>query len=350
MEPKWFPTRECGSLLLAPTPRPESATCTNGSTSGNCAWRAPKRQRGSRPPSTRTRTVLLFILHSAFVQALQQKAILALAKDNPDYYDRVLVISREQLRIGGIARVDLDRPELQRVQYESDLENARVGLLTAKIQLLQLLNDRTPPEQFDDSGPFEFVDQLPEPAALRHTALESRPDLKTAIQAVDKAQTDHKLAIANGSTGPTWDVWYTENTSTNNPYGRHTIGASISIPLRIVDRNQGEKARTLLDINLNERQRDATEAQVFSDVDTAYANLESNAILLRPYKEKYLTHAVRVRDTVTYSFQRGQASLLDFLNAQADYRSVQQNYLTLIGAYLTAAAQVNESVGREVIP
>ena len=105
-----------------------------------------------------------------------------------------------------------------------------------------------------------------------------------------------------------------------------------------------------MDIGLNERQRDAAEAQVFSDVDTAYANVESNINLLRPYKEKYLAQAVRVRDTVTYSYQRGGASLLDFLNAESDYRSVQVNYLTLIGAYLTAVAQLNQAVGREVIP
>lgn len=293
---------------------------------------------------------LLFTLRSAFVQALQQKAILALAEANLEYYDHVLSISAEKFCVGGMAKIDLGRLELQRVQYESDLESARVGLQTAKIQLLQLLNDRTAAGQVDISGSFDFTDQIPPLADLRHVALDNRPDLKAAIEAVDKAKTDHQLAISNGSTDPTWDVWYTYNPSFNNPFDKHTIGASVNIPLRIFDRNQGEKARTLLDIRLNERLREAAEAQVFSDVDTAYANLESNAILLRPYKEKYLALATRVRDVVTYSFQRGGASLLDFLNAESDYRSVQQNYLTLIGAYLTAAAQVNEAVGRETIP
>lgn len=293
---------------------------------------------------------LLSALRSAFVLALQQKAILALAQANLDYYDHVLGISRERFRVGGMAKIDLDRLELQRVQYESDLESARVALETAKIQVLMLLNDRMPARQFDITGPFDFSDQVPTLDELRRIALDNRPDLKAAIQAVDKAKTDHTLAVANGSTDPTFDVWYTYNPSFNNPYDKHTVGASVNIPLRIFDRNQGEKRRTLLDIGLNERQRDAAEAQVFSDVDTAYANLESNIVLLRPYKEKYLAQAVRVRDTVTYSFQRGGASLLDFLNAQSDYRSVQQNYLTLIGAYLTAAAQLNEAVGREAIP
>jgi cobalt-zinc-cadmium efflux system outer membrane protein len=293
---------------------------------------------------------LLFTLRSAFVQTLQQKAILALAKANLDYYDRVLDISRERFRVGGMAKVDLDRLEIQRVQYESDLESARVGLQTAKIQLLMLLNDRTPAEHFDVTGPFDFSEQIPTLGELRRVALDTRPDLKAAMQAVDKAKTDHKLAVANGSTDPTFSVWYTYNPSFNNPFDKDTIGVSINIPLRIFDRNQGEKLRTLLDIGLNERQRDAAEAQVFSDVDTAYANLESNVVLLRPYKEKYLAQAVRIRDTITYSFKRGQATLLDFLNAESDYRSVQQNYLTLIGAYLTAAAQLNEAVGREAIP
>jgi cobalt-zinc-cadmium efflux system outer membrane protein len=293
---------------------------------------------------------LLATSRSAFVLTLQQKAILALAKANLDYYDHVLSISRERFRVGDIARIDLDRLELQRVQYESDLESARVALETAKIQLLMLLNDRTPADKFDVTGPFDFSDQIPSPDELRRIALDTRPDLKAAFQAVDKAKTDHKLAVSNGSTDPTFSVWYTYNPSFNNPYDKHTIGASINIPLRIFDRNQGEKARTLLDIGLNERQRDAAEAQVLSDVDTAYANVESNIILLRPYKEKYLAQAVRVRDTVTYSYQRGAASLLDFLNAESDYRSVQVNYLTLIGAYLTAVAQLNQAVGREAIP
>jgi len=293
---------------------------------------------------------LLSTLRSAFVLVLQQKAILALAKANLEYYDKVLGISRERFRVGSMARIDLDRLELQRVQYESDLESARVALEDAKIQLLMLLNDRTPASQFDVTGTFDASDQIPSPDELHRMALDTRPDLKAAIQAVEMAKTNHTLAISNGSTDPTFSVWYTYNPSFNNPFDKHTIGMSVNIPLRIFDRNQGEKARTLLDIGLNERQRDAAEAQVFSDVDTAYANVESNIILLRPYKEKYLAQAVRVRDTVTYSYQRGAASLLDFLNAESDYRSVQINYLTLIGTYLTAVAQLNQAVGREVIP
>ena len=293
---------------------------------------------------------LLFSLRGAFVSTLQAKAVLQLAKDNLDYYDRVLDISRTRFSAGDIAQIDLDRLELQRVQYESDLQSAEENLENAKIQLLTLLNDRTPIEQVDVTGPYDFSDQLMPRDDYRKIAMDTRPDLKAAVEAVDKAQTDHKLAVANGSTDPTFGAWYTHNSSTNNPFAINTVGVNISIPLRIFDRNQGEKLRTKLDITRNERLRDAAEAQVLSDVDSSYATVDSNLVLLRPYKAHYLQQSVRVRDTITFSYQHGGASLLDFLNAQAEYRSVQLNYANLVGSYMTAVAQLNSAVGREVIP
>jgi cobalt-zinc-cadmium efflux system outer membrane protein len=287
---------------------------------------------------------LLFGLRSAFVSTLQTAAVLRLAKDNLAYYDHVLDLSRIRFQAGDIAQIDLDRLELQRVQYESDFETAEVNLRTAKIALLTLLNDRTPIERFEVSGPFDFSEQLLPRDEFRKIALDNRPDLQSAVQAVDKARTDHNLAVANGSTDPTVGF----DAGRNPPIDQY-VGFNVSIPLRIFDRNQGEKLRTQLDITRNEKLRDAAEALVFSDVDSGYATLASTVVLLRPYKAKYLQQSVRVRDTIFFSYQHGGASLLEFLNAESEYRSVQLNYVNLLGSYLTAAAQLNLAVGREVI-
>jgi len=292
---------------------------------------------------------LLFELRGAFASTLQAKAVLQLARNNLAYYDRVLEVSRERLNAGDMAEMDLDRLELQRVQYEADVQTAEVNLRTAKIELLTLLNARTPVEQFDVIGLYDFDDQLMPRDEFRKIALDTRPDLKAAVDAIYKAQTDHKLAIANGSTDPTLSTWYTYNPSFNNPYDHQTLGAGVSIPLRIFDRNQGEKLRTQLDIARNERLRDAAEAQVLSDVDSAYASLSSHLAMLQPYKQKYLQQAARVRDTVAFAYQHGGASLLDFLNAQSEYRTVQLSYVNLIGSYLTAVSQLNLAVGREAM-
>ena len=288
---------------------------------------------------------LVFDLRIAFVQALQEKAILTLAKENLAYYDHLLDVSRDRYRAGAIAKVDLTRLEIQRVQYESDLQTAEVNLRTAKIQLLVLLNERIPTDQFDVTGPFDFTNELAPLDEIRQAAVENRPDLKVALQSVDKAKTDHKLAIANGSTDPTFAF----DVGRNPPIDQY-IGVGVSVPLRIFDRNQGEKTRTQIDISRNERFANATRAQVFGDVDSAYAMVNSNIILLQPYRDRYLKQAEEIRDTITISYEHGAASLLDFLNAQAEYRSVQVNYLNLIASYLSAAGQLNLAVGREVIP
>jgi outer membrane protein, heavy metal efflux system len=287
---------------------------------------------------------LIFDLRMAFVQTLQEKAILDLAKENLVYYDHVLDVNRDRYKAGAIAQVDLDRLELQRVQYESDLQTAEVNLRTAKIQLLALLNDRTPVEQFDVTGLFDFSRQIAPLDDVRQSALDTRPDLRAALESVDKAKTDHRLAVANGSTDPTFGF----DVGRNPPIDQY-IGFSVSVPLRIFDRNQGEKLRTQLDIERSEKLMEAARAQVFSDVDSAYATVNSTVVLLEPYKARYLQQASRIRDTIAFSYEHGAASLLDFLNAQADYRSVQVNYLNLVAAYLDAANQLNLAVGREVI-
>ncbi len=292
---------------------------------------------------------LIFNLRSAFVQVLQSKAVLDNAKENLAYWDKELDVNRLRFRSGDLAQVDLDRLELQRVQFESDYETALVNLRTAKIQLLMLLNERTPIEQFDVEGRFDYTDKLMPQEEFRNMALAERPDLKAAMQNVELARTTYRLAVANGSTDPTFSVWYSHNPSFSNPFATETLGGSVSIPLRIFDRNQGQKLQTQIDIGRNEKLRDAAQAQVFSDVDSAYVTLVSTVNLLRPYKAKYLELASSVRDRMAFSYQNGGASFLDFLDAEKAYRDTRLAYINLVGSYLSAAAQMNMAVGREVL-
>jgi cobalt-zinc-cadmium efflux system outer membrane protein len=288
---------------------------------------------------------LIFNLRNAFVQALQAKAVLDNAKENLAYWDHELDLNGIRLKAGDMAQVDLKRLKLQRVQFESDFETAVVNLRTAKIQLLMLLDDRTPIEQFDIKGPFDFVDQLMPQEEVRNIAIENRPDLKAAVQQVELAESTHRLAVANGSTDPTFGIDFARN-----PPIPFYMGLSVNIPLRIFDRNQGEKERTQIDIRRNERLRDVTRAQVFSDVDSAYVTVRSALNLLLPYKKEYLSLSTEIRDQMSFAYKNGGASLLDYLDAEKAYRDTRLAYLNLIGSYLTAAAQMNMAVGREVIP
>ena len=225
-----------------------------------------------------TERTLLFNLRGAFVGVLQAKAVVKVSQDNLNYYDQILKISRDRYEAGDLASIDLDRLELQRLQYESDLQNALVNLRTSKINLLALLDDHRPVDSFDLEGAFDFREDLLSLDDYRQDALHTRPDLRAALLTVRQAQTNYELAEANGSVDPTVSVWFTHNGSFNNPDALNTLGASVSIPLRIFDRNQGEKLRTKIDINRSEKLRQGTETQVYSDVDTAYATVAATSL------------------------------------------------------------------------
>lgn len=292
-----------------------------------------------------TERTLMFSLRDAFVRVLAAKATLALTKENLEYYDKLLNINNDRFKAGAIAHVDYQRLELQRIQYESDLANANVNLRTAKIDLLQLLQDRTPVEEFDVSEDFDFSDSVPATDDLHRIALDERPDLKAAQETLNQSRTNFKLETSNGSTDPTFGF-----DASHQPFPLGTyVGFSIDIPLRIFDRNQGEKLRTKLDIGKSQQLLDAAQIGVLHDVDSAVATLDSTLVLLRPYKEKYLQEAADIRSVISFSYEHGAASLLDFLNAQNDYRTTKLAYINLVASYKSAANQLNEAVGREVI-
>lgn len=286
---------------------------------------------------------LLFNLRDAFVRTLQAKSILELAEENIKYYDKTIEVNRRRFESGDLSRADFERIELQRAQYESDLETARVNLRTAKINLLALMNDRTPADSFEVTGNFDFKETILLPDELHQAALESRGDIRSARTAIEKAKVDHKLAWANGSWDPNIGMEYGLIGADN------TIGFDFSIPIRIFDRNQGEKLRTSLEIRRSEQNRTNIVVNAFRDIDAAYSSVDSVRRLLRPYRDKYLPEAARVRDAVSFAYSRGAASLLDFLDAQKAYRDTQLSYRNLIASYLSAANQLNLAVGREVL-
>ena len=215
---------------------------------------------------------LLFNLRAAFVQTLQAKSVLRVATENLAYCDQVLAISSDRFKAGDIAQVDLDRLELQRVQFESDLQTAAVNLRTAKIQLLTLLNDRTPVEQFDVTGPFDFAEQMPPLDEFRKIALDNRPDLKAA--AAGRGQGQHRSQAGGGQRLDRSDV----RRGLRRAIRRSPPTSASASTFRCAS-STATRARSCarrLDIRRNERLREAAEAQVFSDVDSAYVTLNSN--------------------------------------------------------------------------
>ena len=197
---------------------------------------------------------------------------------------------------------------------------------------------------FDVNGPFDYTPLSMTLEEARQAALDTRPDLRSAVTAVAKAQADHQLAIANGSTDP--DLYFEyQRAGTDN-----TMGFGVTIPIRIFDRNQGEKAKAQIEITRAERSRQAVLSGILRDVDSAYATLVSVRDLVIPYRDRYIPAARDIRETVSFSYSHGGASLLDFLDAQKSYRDTELAFQGLVANYLSALNQLSQSVGKEILP
>ena len=118
----------------------------------------------------------------------------------------------------------------------------------------------------------------------------------------------------------------------------------------IFDRNQGEIARTSFAITQAQETQSAATEQVLTDVTSASENLRTNDEVVKLYTSGYLQEAEDSRDISDYAYQRGAASLLDFLDAQRSYRATELAYRQALASYMLGVEQLRQAVGTRSLP
>ena len=124
----------------------------------------------------------------------------------------------------------------------------------------------------------------------------------------------------------------------------------MSMPLAIFDRNQGEIAKSRHAITQAEEQHLETSSQVLTDVRDAYEAFQTNDKVAQFYTSGYLEIARKNRDISEYAYQKGATSLLDFLDAERNYRSTERGYRQAVAACLTALEQIRQAIGTRDLP
>lgn len=283
-------------------------------------------------------------VRQAFSRMLYAQAALDISRENLEGYSKTVALMKVRLDAGDIDRTDFDRIELQLAGFESDLANAELTLKQGSIALQTLLGISTPSDTFAITGSL-----TPQPVALtvddlRNSALANRADLKAAQAQVDVNISAVKLAKANGTADPTIEAEYERSGNAN------TAGGSINIPLRIFDRNQGEKQRAAYELESSRLAYTATRNQVLSDVDSAWAGYQSSVTVEARYRDKYLGEAAHVRDNLEFSYRQGNSTLLDYLSALSDYRQVNLTSLNAKLQLLLSLEQLAYVTQTEIVP
>ena len=286
---------------------------------------------------------LEFQVKVAFTNVLFAKAALGLAQSNASDYARVIEANALRLKAGDISQTDFDRIKLQEAQFQSDVLNAQMALQQSRSQLGALLGIADA-NRVDVAG--TLVSTAPGFALddLQAKALTNRPDFLAAHDSVRKANADLRLSTANGATDFSFAPEYKRNGPDN------TVGFSIQVPLRIFDRNQGEKLRTSLELKSAELGENAARLQVISDVAQTWAAFQAAQERARLYNSDYLNRARDVRDRVQFSFEHGATNLLDYLDAIRSYRDIELASMNANAQVLAAIHQLSFVTATELMP
>lgn len=283
-------------------------------------------------------------VRTAFTAMLFARAALDLAQQNLADYRKTLDLSKARLDAGDITRTDFERIDLQQAQFESDADAAHLNLQQASAQLQLLFGTTRPSTSFDITGTLELPAVALTMDAAEALALSTRPDFLAAQQSLRLSQANARYAIAGGTADPTLSTEYERSGADN------TFGVNLAIPLRIFDRNQGEKDRTRYEVNSNRFALLAAHNQVISDVDQAWFALDTARRLADRYNNHYLGEAGRVRDNIQFSYRNGNATLLDYLSALRDYRATHLGSLTANAQVWLALHQLSFVTATDILP
>lgn len=282
---------------------------------------------------------LTFNVAQQFVSALLAKSTLDFARQDLASFEQTVNISEARYKAGDISEGDLLKIKLQLLQFQTDVSSAQLSLVQAKASLRALLGYDAVPENYDVAGDLAHTALHLNRQDLEIMALKQRPDYQAAIQGVTAANSQYRLAEANGKRDLNTTLDYTHVS------GLNSMSFSLNIELPIWDRNQGEIARTHYAISQAQEQKTAAEETVLTDVTTAYEALSTAERVVELYQSGYLKQAQDSRDISEYAYKRGAASLLDFLDAQRSYRSVEIAYRQALAAEMLALEQTREVVG-----
>jgi cobalt-zinc-cadmium efflux system outer membrane protein len=279
-----------------------------------------------------------------FIDALQAKANVELAQMDLDSFQNSVQISQARYDAGDISQGDLLKIKLQLLQFQMDLSSARLAKLQALAALRALLGFESVPENYDVDGELTYQPIQLNVDDLKLLAMRNRPDYRAAQLGVAAAQSQVTLAQANGKHDLTVAADY------SHLGGVNTGSAFFNIQLPIFDRNQGEIARTRFAVTQAQETQSVFSESVLTDVTDAYQNFRTNVEVVNLYNSGYLQQAQDSRDISEYAYQRGSASLLDYLDAERSYRAAQLAYRQALASYMLAVEQVRQAVGTRSLP
>ncbi len=267
---------------------------------------------------------VVFDAQSAFLDVLAAKENLQLAESNLKALQEIVNVNDTRVRSGDLAQVELSRSRVAALQFQAAVQQARIRLTEAKNHLQLLIGRTTLSPDFDVSG--QFRREVPPLTfdELSARAIRQRPDLEAIRASQARSQADLRLQIAQGK------IDYTVGSEYRRQQGiagtGNSLGFFFSAPLPVFNRNQGEIERARRESEQNTARLRALDATIRNQLTSAWQRYQSSRALLDQVESTMIDQAQQVRKTTEYSYRRGEATLVEFLDAQRAFNDTMQTY------------------------
>lgn len=296
-----------------------------------------------------------------YLRAALADASLTFARQVADSNTQTLALVRVRYASGAVSEVDVARTETAKLEADGIVDRAVATLGEAKIGLAFLLGRRGRSGDFAvDPGQLHFA----VPAALASAtieglvqrAFENRPDLGAQAHQRERASTAVALARRSRFPDVAAGLQYQQEGSGQTSPGTPaaitppTLGLSISTTLPVFHQQQGEIQKAEADLAIQDAQFEKVRAVILSDVEAAFGAYQASRLLVERAEGRLLERAARSRELVTIQYQRGAASLIEYLDAQRTFIAVNAEYLQDLTDYWSAVFQLESATATEMTP
>jgi cobalt-zinc-cadmium efflux system outer membrane protein len=280
-------------------------------------------------------------MKTAFTRMLFAKEALELADERLLDLGHAVDIAHDRYKAGHLGKLEYERLDMQLGDYESDETNDIINFRQASDQLQMIVGFETPKAEFDIVGDIIPPNMTRTQEELVQSALANRPDYAEARFATAEAIAKAQLAAADGTIDPTIEAEFDRGGTDSS------VGFSVNIPLRIFNRNQGNKETARLHADASRLDETVARYQVISDVDQAWVGYEQAKRLSDRFGSHYLDESQDVLSDAQNAYEHGVIPLIDYLDALRGARTTTLNALnaykeTWLAIYRLSAASSTE--------
>ncbi len=285
----------------------------------------------------------------AYLSAVKQKHIFQLQRSSFRQMYRLAHADSLRLRAGTIMEVDARQSKLeaQSMQneiyaYEGDLKESLFNLL-----MLQGINTLQLPDSIQ--GSLLLPKRNFDIAKLIMLAQTNRTDIQMAIKTQEMSQNNLRLAKANRFIDLGLSVGGSYSSEVRNELAPAPsfkgIVAGISVPLKFSNINKGELKAAQLSVSQSKMQYEAIELQIKTEVAQAYSRYLSALRQIEQFDNGLLSEAEYIFKKKVYSYERGETSMTELLNAKRTYYDNQIAYQESLYNFSVALVELERACG-----